>query len=193
MILCCFGNTNVKIGDLSIDPKKRSITFPAKINQHGEIAEFLLVHETGKTHEALFSCATSAVQLNAALNLLGLKSNQDNQTVIPALPSLEKLPTLKVLVSTDQKKWHLATDYITYKGSKEPPSPHPWRYTGSYFYKDKFMAQVEGDLIAIYTSINALITMNHPDRKDDLQWFSNTKVLGKKGDLVYLKIRVDEK
>ncbi len=179
----------VTLGEIIIDAKKRSIILPAKINQIDGIAEFLLVHEQGKVHEAILSTSVQAVELNAALNLLGLRSDQKNKTQLPTLPSLAHLPQLQVFIANkEQAEWNPATDFIAYLGEDNAPEPHPWYYNGSYFYQNNFMAQVEGDLIAIYTNVNALLNLEHPDRTNDTVWIAKAQPLGKKGNPVYLKI-----
>lgn len=179
----------VTLGEIKIDAQKRSIILPAKLNQIDGIAEFLLVHEQGKVHEAILSTSVTAVELNAALNLLGLQTDKKNQTQLPTLPSLAHLPQLQVFIATKEKaEWHPATDFIAYHGEENAPELHPWHYNGSYFYQNNFMAQVEGDLIAIYTNVNALLNLEHPDRTNDTVWMAKAAPLGKKGDPVHLKI-----
>jgi len=189
ILLLCASYAQVELGKIEVDAKAGSFTFPAKINQTEGIAEFLLVHKNGKVHEAIFSTEVRAIEINAALNLLGLKTDTENKTAIPIMSDLSKHPRLEIYISNAEKTvWHPATDFIAYRGTKDALSIQPWHYNGSYFYNDNFMSEVEGDLIAIYTNVNALINLEHSDRTDDTLWFPNAHKLGKKGDTTYIKI-----
>lgn len=175
LLLPLWATDTVEIGKLKVDAKERSILIPAKINQDGEIAEFLLVHKNGKVHEALWSTEVTAVELAAAIALFGIETEKANKVEVPKkVENVGALPKVEILVSNDQETWFPATSFVKYKGTKEEEE-HPWHYYGSYFWQDKFMAQVEGDLIAIYTNVNALILMEHPDRTDDTLWLSKDR------------------
>jgi len=188
-LLPLLANDSLELGEIEVNAKERTITFPAKINQDGEIAEFLLVHKNGKVHEALWSTEVTAVELATAMALFEFEVDKENVKDVPkTVENVGELPEMKVFVSTDKEEWIPATKFIGYKGKGEALDEHPWHYRGSYFWNDKFMAQVEGDLIAIYTNVNALFLMEHTERLDDTLWFSNTNELGKQNDPVFLKI-----
>ncbi|MGC6464224.1 MAG: YdjY domain-containing protein [Akkermansiaceae bacterium] len=62
-----------QIGKISLDQKKREITFGAGINMTEGLLEYLIVGtQSNKVHEALFLTDISALNLNIALKLLGV-------------------------------------------------------------------------------------------------------------------------
>jgi len=64
------GKSKVKMGDIIIDKKKRSISFPVHVEIRDQVLEYVLVHQSGKTHESLLSTKISPKTLHVAVLLL---------------------------------------------------------------------------------------------------------------------------
>ena len=46
-----------QIGDVRLDQRQRTVTFPAAMNMDEGLIEYLIVHSSGKTHESLLQTA----------------------------------------------------------------------------------------------------------------------------------------
>lgn len=180
----------VQLGKISVNVEEKSLTFPAYVNLEEGILEFLLVHKNGKIHESLFYTEVEGKELNAALILLGYEGETENQETVPILKDLSAHARAQILVArkAPKLKWIPVERFFLYEKEKAPLKMADWRYTGSFFFRDRFISQVEGDLIAIYETSNALINLNHKDRTDDTLWTVHKEEQWKTGDEVLLKI-----
>ena len=67
--------TRYKLGTMEFDQKTREIRVPCKVNMREGLLEYVLVHETGKVHESLFSTAVKPFELNVVMLLLNWKKS----------------------------------------------------------------------------------------------------------------------
>ena len=142
-------------GNIVVHRTERTVTVPAVVNQQRGLVEYLLVHTTGKRHEALFSTGVAPQHLHLACLLVGAP-----ETGAAAV----ELAGLEV-------RWQghgpasrsMAEDLLqsaTHDG--EPISGATmararWSYHGSRFTRDGFAAQVEGNCIALQADAAALL------------------------------------
>ena len=185
--LLAAGQPDLSLGQVQLNPAQRSLIIPAVVNQQEGIVEFLLVHQSGKVHEAVFSTAVPAVELAASLALLGLQADPtDHQHPQDLLADLHDHPAVHLHYSLDAgRSWLPASQLVSYTGAGAPLPTQPWRFTGSYFYRGTYMAQVEGDLVAIHTRAHALLNLAHADRDDDTRWHAQGSAT--KGDQALLR------
>jgi hypothetical protein len=66
------GEGRYRIGRIEIDPAKRSLRMPAKVNAREGPLEYALVTDKGKVHESLLSCAVDPLHFHLAALLAGL-------------------------------------------------------------------------------------------------------------------------
>lgn len=184
LAVSCFGQEALKLGAVTVFPDTRSIVVPAKVNMEQGILEFALVNKKGKVHEALFTTEVKCTELNAALKLIGYKSDDSDMQSLPSLESLEGFQQVKIEV-LDRGSWGPISDYITH--TEKGAFDSRWVYTGSFFYKGRFAALQAGDYIAIYFSPVALINLDHSDRENDMVWMVNEGKGLKKGAVVMLR------
>jgi hypothetical protein len=96
-----------------VDVKAQTITMPCVIGQPADPIEFLLVHERGKTHEALFVTKVKASLLNGAFLLLGYEPGKNARSVerVP-LPTPEEVakgaPMVDIFPPEGMKVWFTA-------------------------------------------------------------------------------------
>ncbi len=176
------------IGDVTFDPRSRSIRFPARINQTEGLLEFLLVHQNGKIHESLLVTDISATNLNLAFKLLRYKSSRELYYKVEedgslsgefeeATPEEKKDSRVQVLIEwkPDAKEKRggeivKARDWINHATTEKPMPDSPWVYGGSFIYEGRFVAESSGDLIAIFLSNAALINFSGKDNELDEVW-----------------------
>src|SRR5262249_13063388 len=79
---------------IAVDPKARTVTIKAVMNQPPDPIEYLLIHKRGKRHEALFITGSKPSVLNAALLLLGLQPGKNasykEKNPPPSIEEIEK-------------------------------------------------------------------------------------------------------
>ena len=184
-----------EIGQLRLDQKARTVTFPATVNKTGadDLLEYLLVNSDGQTHESLLLTTVPPTDLHFAMLLLGAKGSGDAATKAQEsgggqinaefLKRAPKLTGDRIQISA---KWKSADgteqsapveDWIFNLDAKQPMTRGPWLYTGSAFIEGKFRAQTEGCFGALVTYPPALI--NNPRKgndRDDI-WAVNAKAV----------------
>ncbi|QQL43853.1 YdjY domain-containing protein [Sulfuriroseicoccus oceanibius] len=66
-----------RIGEVTIDAEKRTISFPAEVNMTEGLIEFPVTHVNGRVHEAIFITEILPVQLQTALLLNHFETSQE--------------------------------------------------------------------------------------------------------------------
>jgi hypothetical protein len=177
----------VRISDLILDPRNRSVLMPVAFNaQAEEELEYVLVQVNGKLHESLLRTDTPPTYLHAAMLLLGVKQSpkRENdpetdpppqidqewlqQTRAPNGP-LVRLELVTVGENGEMNPYPLE-DFLTDLSRDAPIESTHWVYNGSTFNRDVFVAEVEGSFISLITDPRALINYTGPGRTNDLNW-----------------------
>jgi len=144
-------------GALVVDRTARSVTLPAVVNQHHGLIEYLLVHSTGKRHEALFTTSVRPQHLHLACLLVGAPGTDVPSSAGAAVtinvvwqghgPAV-RFPAEQLLVPATHDGEALAA-------SMTAPE---WNYGGSTFINEGFAAEVHGSCIALQADPAALIS-----------------------------------
>lgn len=137
----------IKIGEIIIHRTERTITFPVAVAVRDQLLEYLLVHETGKTHESLLTTKIFPRDLHLAALLLGVNGQS---------PKIE-LTWRKN--GPDARR--LLTEMIGAVEGTAPLASGKWHYSGSTFDSRGFVAQREGSFITVLDDPASLI--RHPD------------------------------
>ncbi len=192
----------MKIGEVTLNKKTRTITFPGSINMdHGEM-EYLLVQEGGKTHESLLVTKVEPFQIHVAMLLLGVK--------VPAQPAeapppdaidahyLKTAPKPKggsVLIfvrwTEDGKTVAVhAEDMMFDDAVKKPMTRGPWVYNGSMLSRGVFLAQQDRSIASLVIDPSALINNERPDSDNDQVWSIATEKTPRAGTPVEISIQL---
>lgn len=159
------GPDELQIGSVKLNKRKRTISFPAKVAEKERPLEYALVHESGKTHEALLSTAAAVQDVHVAALLL----DANGQAPVIELTWRKHGGEAKVPLH----------ELI---GMKDGTLDGVWRYNGSVFIHGGFAASREGSLVALMNDPSALV--NHPAAgalmKDDV-FFAQTAKLPPEG------------
>ena len=137
------GPDELQIGSVRLNKRKRTISFPAKVAEKERPLEYALVHESGKTHEALLSTAAAIQDVHVAALLL----DANGQAPVIELTWRKHGGEAKVPLH----------ELI---GMKDGSLDAVWRYNGSVFIHGGFAASREGSLVALMNDPSALV--NHP-------------------------------
>lgn len=195
--------TFYQLGEVEIDSEKRTITFPATVEQNEVLVEYLLVTEKGKVHESVFKTQIDPLQLNIAMKLLGYQESKELIQVLDEnyeptghyfkanSEQQRSLSRLSILVHwSSEGKLHSYHPYqlidVESTGSHMPQSP--WIYSGSLLNKGQLQAAITGDIIAIYTDRTSLINYSGEGREDDTIWLPNKKLLPPIGTAVTITL-----
>ena len=183
---------------VEVDLKAGTVTIPAVVNAPPDPIEYLLIHRTGKRHEALFWTRSKPSVLNAALLLLGLEPGHNatckEKEPAPSLEEIEKgADPLIVTPPTGTEIWmtvswqddagkvqeHCVEDFLVDLTAQAPLRDASWIYLGgrmASLYKgepEEFVADFEGNLVSVcyLTPDNHLATMKHERARDDQNWW----------------------
>jgi hypothetical protein len=169
--------TRYRLGAIEFDKATREISIPAKVNMVKGMLEYVIVHEGGKLHESLLSTTARAFDLNVVLLLL-------NYQPMPgwfepgrsrSLEGVKLESRIDVVVrwqdgeggekSARLEKW--VTDTFTGK----PAPDGPWVYNGSGMNEEnRFSAEVDGSIAALYLDNRSLLNSPLPGNADDERW-----------------------
>lgn len=167
------------LGKVTLNKARRTVSFPAVVNQRAGMVEYAVVTLTGKTHESVFKTEVRPDQIHTALLLLG--ANPASTNMFPRDPS-EPLPGDKVTIEvTWEQDGHdfrkPLESFIITTNNQKSLSPGPWIYNGSYLLGSRFMAQVEGSIISVHTDPVALVNNPRKGRENDDMQNVNTAAL----------------
>lgn len=199
------GDGRLQLGDATIDPKTKSLTFPAQINMTAGVVEYLIVHASGKVHESLLRTQTEPFHIHTAMLLLGV-TNATNIEATAFFDAKRQVPgrPIKIDISlpgSDTK--NAIQNYLAFAESKRPLSTNDipsWIYNGSRFSDTPglepvaagspprsggsakenervFMAQREGSIVSLIADPSALVNNPRKDRENDELWILHTPVI----------------
>ena len=173
-----------EVGKVRLDQKATSISFPGKLNMKRGLLEYLLVNQKGSTHESLLVTDVEANDIHVAMLLLGAKGGAITAVAPPAQLDARFLRTVPNLTGDtvfitvkwkekDVEKTVAIEDWLIKGPTKENIEHGPWIYNGSMLYEGHFLAQIDGNLVALVTSPTALINNPRKGNDDDQMWNVN--------------------
>jgi len=193
----------IQIGELKLNKKEQTITFPAKVLLVDQPIEYLLINPHGKAHEALLITNLRPLHLNVAMKLLHYKESHelfqkvDDQHIptgewIEESDEVKKASRFHLYVSWEQngkqKSAHI-NDLLMNTQTEKPPPHSPFIYNGSYIFNQSFKADENGDIIALFTDKSSVANFSGKGRDDDSIWIPNKKIIPEIATKVTLTIR----
>ena len=180
------GDGLYEVGRVRLDKKQRTITFPAVINMRDGVIEYLIVTESGKTHESLLRTATDPLHLQVAMLLLGAKGAQAKPLTEPPPEGPIKHDdlakegdaalhgesvTIEVLWKTGGKDRSAPIEeFVLNLATKNPMTKGPFIFNGSRVWDGKFIAQIEGSIVSTITDPDAMFNNPRPGHDRDDIW-----------------------
>ncbi len=173
-----------EIGKVRLDQKGLTISFPGKLNMKRGLLEYLLVNPKGSAHESLLATDVGASDIHVAMLLLGAKGGASTADAPPAQLDAQYFRTAPKLTGDtvfitvkwkekDVEKTAPIEDWLFNEEAKKAIEHGPWIYNGSMLYEGRFLAQDEGNLIALVTSPTALINNPRKGNDNDQMWNVN--------------------
>jgi hypothetical protein len=184
---------------IQINKEKRTVTFPAEINMRDGMLEYLIVAETGKTHESLLSTKIAPYDIQVAMLLLGVAPagkadaeppGQLNKEYLRSAPELKGEKVSLFLAWAGHRV--RAEDLIWNLEANAPMSEGPWTYNGSELYDGRFLAQVDGSITALVRDSAALMNNPRPGNDDDQIWEAYSKETPPVGTAVDVIVELEE-
>ena len=212
--LCCWATSALRAGEpaaeplefrcIQVDKAKATVSFPAEINMAQGMLEYLIVANTGKTHESLLSTKILPQDIQVAMLLLGIPPaltvsaeppGQITSDYLKTAPELKGEKINLFVAWHDAKGDHRARaeDMIWNKQKNAPMSPGQWIYNGSEMYGGKFLAQVDGSVAALVRDSAALVNNPRPGNDNDQIWQVYSQVTPPAGTAVTVTIELEDK
>jgi len=162
-----------QLGDIRLDKKERTVSFPAVVNLTESPVEYLVVTTYGKIHESILRTEVPPYQIHLAMLLLGAKPGgveafpEDPAKPIPGEP----LTITLHWKSSEGESRHATGEAVVKDVANQKPLADPrWTYNGSHLFQGTFLAQQEGSIISLYADPVALINQSGPHRDNDDNW-----------------------
>ena len=181
--------TRFKLGTLEFDQKTREVFIPAKVNMREGLLEYVLVHESGKVHESLFSTPVKPMELNVVLLLLNWKESkaffdfsQPDRGGVPVKNAKNPPESLvEIHVAWKDKDGQEQTcrleNWLHQVEKKAKLTEEPWIYTGSMISADGvFQAEENGSILALYVDATALLNNPRDGNELDDVWINDPAV-----------------
>lgn len=195
--------TEYELDGIKINAATREVRIPTKVELKKAPLEYLLVHETGKTHETVLTTGINPMAVQVALLLANYQPATEG--MLAKVPEKERPTTwkeeppktpggnrLKIDVEWkegEQTKKAPLVDFVQFGDTGKPPQDlNYWIFNGSFMDERGFVGELEGSIIALWLDRAALI--NSPAEgawRDDL-WISLPKNIPEIGTPVTLVI-----
>jgi len=164
-----------RLGDITINKSAMTVTLPATVNMNKGLLEYLLVRTGGKTHESLLRTSVDPSHLQVAFLLLGLEGS-NRPLARQGDPESPQGNLVKITINLlkDGKMVSLQPESWLAKKIDDKMTdvqPLEWVFTGSVIRDKRFLAQLEGSMIAIYHDPIALIDNASVGGESDKIWF----------------------
>ena len=178
----------LELDGIVLDTNKKEVRFKAEVNQLTQIIEYAIVHENGKTHESLLSTKISPFRLQTLLLLANSNKYIERLPEFDAegreQPPSTPRPKHRIQIylkdlrtdAKDKSAFPMAK-WIFNAEEEKPMSGEPWMYTGSRIYEGDYVAELEGDIVAVYLTPNAMFNSWIPGNNNDEIWIPTPKVI----------------
>lgn len=198
-----------QVGQIRLSKNDQTISFPAQVNFTNGLIEYLLVHETGKTHESMFATKVPPYHIQVAMLLLGARgASPDVLTNQPPSGPISnadlmaaKTPPVPGHPVEIHAAWkrngahvsHRIESLVFNKKTKRTMEKGNWIFSGSMVWEGAFIAQIEGSIMSVITDISAMFNCPHPERDRDSAWFVREELLPPERWPVTLTVKVLKK
>ncbi len=177
-----------ELGTIRLDLNARRLTVPGRINMTQGIIEYLAVMDRrGKLHESVLALDAQPSLLQLALILLGLEQSE----WAPPHPVTRRFvgftkpgDPLLLWVEWDRanKTERVPANLLVYnRETGRPLEGQNWHFTGSFFSRNRFAADVTGSVVATWLDLRAIINTpaqaENPYRGPNLGYEVNSKLV----------------
>jgi hypothetical protein len=181
-----------ELGLLQFNSKTREIRIPGVVNMADGLIEYLMVHETGKTHEALLRSNASPLDLQVAMLLCNYQPGhtglfphvKDPAQLKRSEPTAPKTPgannvqlEVEWKVKDAVKRVPVAQWLREAPHKTAPKSFDHWIFNGSMIQASGFSAELYGSLVGLYYDVTAVINCPTALNGQDDVWSPNTSLM----------------
>lgn len=181
-----------KLGKLEFDQKTREIFIPGEVNMREGLLEYVLVHESGKVHESLFSTPIRPFELNVVMLLLNWRKSEaffdfskperGGVLVKNAVNPPASLVEVHVVWKDGEGKEQTCRveNWLHQIEKRAKITVEPFIYTGSVVLPDgAFLSDQNGSILALYKDPGSMV--NNPREGNDLDdvWINDPAVPAK--------------
>lgn len=157
--------TCIKIGNVIVNHKERTVSFNAQVNMKEGILEYVCCMPNGKLHESLL--VSEADPLHISLGMTLLKFHRFEKFFPVRDENFEWLPFTEpkpadyadayvqiVMTYTQDGKEQKSdfSDFVVNSQTRKGIDPKDWLYTNSFFYEGAYQASLSGEIISIFAS-----------------------------------------
>ncbi len=183
--------TRYKLGTMEFDQKTREIRVPCKVNMREGLLEYVLVHETGKVHESLFSTAVKPFELNVVMLLLNWKKSDkffdfsDPERGGVPVKGAANPPSSHVEVWVEWKNGEKVENFrlenwLHQIEKRAKITEEPFIYTSSPIMPGgAFLAEQTGSILGLYVDPGCLINNPREGNEEDDIWVNDPAVPAK--------------
>ncbi len=182
-----------EIGQVKLDKKQRTVSFPATVNMQEGLMEYMLVGESGKIHESVLVTTAEPYHIHIAMLFLGARGApplKAEERAVETHIKGEPVALWTAWKSGGRARRARAETFITHKESSQSMSEGPWTYNGSWIFEGTFLAQREKSIIAIVTDHDALINNPRSGRDNDEIWLANKDKIPPPGTMITVTIEL---
>ncbi len=184
------------IGSVRFNKRTKEVSVPGRVNQTEGMIEYLAVTPSGKTHESILTLEAQPLHIQTALLLLG--ANFGGNLRFQGDTSAPTGDTLQIYVAWKGENGdsvvRTASDLVYDATLKKTMPKSGWIFTGSMLTQGRYMADMEGSIIATYSDPVAILNNPLEGRitngyREQPAYLANKEILPEKGKEIYLIIR----
>lgn len=198
------GPGTYELDGIRINAVTREVSLPARVELRQAPIEYLLVHDSGKTHETVLTTAVTPTAVQVALLLAHYEAATEG--LLAKVPEAERpkiwmeeppaspgANRVKMEVEWQEKgeaKRAPLADWVQNADTRKvPPDLDHWIFNGSYIDERGFIAQHEGSIVAVWLDRGAIFNSPAEGNWDDQRWISMPKNIPPEGTEVTVVIR----
>lgn len=178
----------IKIGNVIVNHKDRTVTFNAQINMKEGLLEYICSMPNGKLHESLLVTEADPLHISLGMTLLKFRRFEKFFPVrdenFEWLPFTEPKPEdyadayvqITMTYTQDGKEQKSDfSDFVVNSQTRQGIDPRDWLYTNSFFYEGAYQASLSGEVISIFASRTSPINYigDFHDGVNDTGWIIN--------------------
>lgn len=181
-----------QLGQVKLDSKEKTVTFPAIVNMVKGPIEYLVVATQGKVHESVLRTEAEPYHIHLGMLLLNVKGAPPNALVEDYTKPVPGDPiTITVSWEANGKAHRIEAETLVYdREAKAAMGKGEWTYSGSRVYEGTFLAQRDRSIIAIIGDISALVNNPRSRRDRDENWQANTEACPPLDTMVEVTLRL---
>jgi hypothetical protein len=186
-----------QLGSVRLDKARKTVQFQAQLIMNDGLIEYVLVTSKGKTYESMLKTDADPADIQLALLLLGAKGAPQTEALLaaPTVPfhvnrranDTNSPPPLKITgdpvaieLAWDGpagRKQARVEDCIIDLATKTNASPGSWTFNGSRVVRGTFLAQRDGQIVAVIDDIDAMVNNPRDGHDNDQIWQVNSNAL----------------